>query len=297
MEWVAGVPSRPALYAYLPPRERANGGAVLVCLGGGYAGQAFRKEGIEAADWFCARGVAAFVLLYRSGPPASRAPGPWEDAQRAIRLIRSRAAEWRVDPAKTGVVGFSAGGHLASSLATRFAAADAAAADPLERFSSRPDFAVLVDPVISLRYATHAGSRLNLLGPAPSEEAVRTWSTDEQVTADTPPTLLVHASDDASVLPQNSLLFYQALLQRRAPAALPVYERGGMDSACFAAMRRRIAGRSCSSPGCVRGASCGEPRGGVAPAAKRSQTVPSSCWESSSQASSRRAISPARASI
>jgi acetyl esterase/lipase len=227
LEWVAGVPSRPALYAYLPPRERANGGAVLVCPGGGYAGQAFRKEGIEAADWFCARGVAAFVLLYRSGPPASRAPGPWEDAQRAIRLIRSRAAEWRVDPAKTGVVGFSAGGHLASSLATRFAAADAAAADPLERFSGRPDFAVLVYPVISLRYATHAGSRLNLLGPAPSEEAVRTWSTDEQVTADTPPTFLVHASDDASVLPQNSLLFYQALLQRRVPAALHVYERGG----------------------------------------------------------------------
>jgi acetyl esterase/lipase len=197
----------------------------VVCPGGGYARLA-DHEGHNVAVWLNGIGVTAAVLKYRLGP-RYRHPAPLQDVARAIRTVRARAKDWGVNPGRIGVIGFSAGGHLASTVATQFDAGDAAAADPVERFSSRPDVAVLAYPVISMEARiAHAGSRNNLLGPNPSADLVQALSTDRRVTARTPPTFLFHTVDDAVVLVENSLQFAAALRGAKVPYELHVFETG-----------------------------------------------------------------------
>jgi acetyl esterase/lipase len=229
--WVQHV-QNPRIEVRLPARGNATHQAVVVCPGGGYGGLAYDWEGTDIAGWLNSRGIAAIVLTYRLPVDGDVAHQKWLcpllDAQRAIRLTRAHAADWDLDPAKVGIMGFSAGGHLASTAGTHFDAGDPKAADPVDRFSSRPDFMVLVYPVISMREGiTHPGSRLNLLGEHPTEELVRHYSNELQVTADTPPTFLVQAGDDTVVPVQNSLLFYEALLAHHVSAELHLYPHGG----------------------------------------------------------------------
>lgn len=229
--WVRHV-SNPSLEVRLPAHGNATGRAVIVCPGGGYGGLAYDWEGSDFAGWLNSQGIAAIVLTYRLPVDGDVAHQKWLvpllDAQRAIRLTRAHAAEWGVDPAKVGIMGFSAGGHLASTAGTHFDTGDAKAADPVDRLSSRPDFMVLVYPVISMQQGvTHSGSRSALLGATPPEELVARYSNELQVTDQTPPTFLVHAGDDPAVPVQNSLLFYDALLQHKVPAELHIYPHGG----------------------------------------------------------------------
>lgn len=232
--WPEGAPGavgnedadRPTLTVYLPPADRAVPTGVVVCPGGGYAKLAMDHEGRQVAEWLNSLGVAAFVLKYRLAP-RYRHPAPLEDAKRALRLVRSRAGEFRIAPDRIGVWGFSAGGHLASTLATHFDAGNPAAADPIERVSCRPDFAILAYPVISFasEYA-HKGSRRNLLGDNPDPALVENLSNEKQVTAQTPPTFLFHTNEDQGVPAENSVLFYLALRRAGVPAELHIYERG-----------------------------------------------------------------------
>lgn len=229
--WLRHVQT-PAIEVRLPARGNATGQAVVVCPGGAYAGLAYDWEGTDFAGWLNSRGIAAVVLRYRLPVDGDVAHEKWLspllDAQRAIRLTRAHAAEWGIDPAKVGIMGFSAGGHLASTAGTRFDAGTPEAADPVDRLSCRPDFMILVYPVISvLAPVTHMGSITNLLGEQPTEELLRRYSSELQVTADTPPTFLVHAGDDGAVPVKNSLLFYEALLAHHVPAELHVYPSGG----------------------------------------------------------------------
>lgn len=229
--WVRHVQA-PGIEVRLPARGNATGQAVVVCPGGGYGGLAYDWEGTDFAGWLNSQGIAAIILRYRLPVDGEVAHQKWLcpllDAQRAIRLTRAHAAEWGINPGKVGILGFSAGGHLASTAGTHFDAGDANAADPVDRLSSRPDFMVLVYPVISMAAGiTHAGSRQNLLGDSPSDELVRRYSNELQVTADTPPTFLVHAGDDGAVPVKNSLLFYEALLAHKVPAELHLYPSGG----------------------------------------------------------------------
>ena len=211
---------------FLPPDGRANGTAVVVFPGGGYQHLSMVKEGSDVANWLASLGVTAFVVRYRLGP-AYHHPIQLGDAQRAIRTVRARAAEWHVDPARVGIIGFSAGGHLAATAGTHFDAGNAASADAIERAGARPDFMLLIYPVITMRDSvTHAGSRLNLLGRDPSPELVRLLSNETQVTAQTPPAFLVHTFDDRTVPVQNSLLFYDAMRAAGVPAELHVFDHG-----------------------------------------------------------------------
>lgn len=225
--WIESV-VQPTLTIYLPPAERRNGTAVVVCPGGGYAGVAIDKEGHEVARWFQERGVAAVVLKYRNGGKQHQHPIPLNDAQRALRFVRSKAGEWQIDPNRIGIMGFSAGGHLASTAGTHYDEGDPSADDPLDRASCKPNFLVLVYPVISMEDGvTHGGSRKNLLGETPTAEQIKFLSNDLQVTAKTSPTFLVHAGDDKAVPVENSWRFYDALLKHDVPAELHVFERGG----------------------------------------------------------------------
>lgn len=219
----------PRLYAYLPEKPARPSPAIIVCPGGGYGGLAYFHEGINEAEWFRQQGIAAFVLFYRLPTNGYRHPVPLLDAQRAVRLLRSRAAEWNIDPGKIAVMGFSAGGHLVSTLDTHFDAGDPKAADPVDRQSCRPDFTVLVYPVITFQVpgVTHEGSKLNLLGPNPDPALVASLSNDTQVTPRTPPTLLVHAEDDRAVPIENSRLMLAALQKAGVPSALHEYPHGG----------------------------------------------------------------------
>lgn len=221
----------PTLTVYLPPAGTATGAGVVVCPGGGYHGVAIDKEGHDIARWLNRFGVAGFVLKYRSPSaakgPQSRPYGPLRDAQRALRLVRSRAGEWGIRPDCLGILGFSAGGHLAASASTRFADSDEP--DPaLAALSCRPDFTVLIYPVVSFTAdgVTHVGSRNNLLGPNPPEELKRRFSCELQVGKDTPPAFLVQTEDDA-VPVANSILYYQALKQAGVPAEMHLYPEGG----------------------------------------------------------------------
>ena len=232
--WPGGAPGalgdapadKPKLTPYLPPAGEANGAAVVVCPGGGYARLASDHEGKQVAEWLNSFGVTAFVLQYRLGP-RYRHPVPLQDAQRAIRLVRSRAAEWGVDPARVGILGFSAGGHLASTAATHFDDGRPDAPDPVERHGSRPDFAVLAYPVISLvDPPAHSGSRRNLLGDPPEPALVELLSNERQVTARTSPTFLFHTADDTVVPVANSLLFFEALQRASVPSELHVFPHG-----------------------------------------------------------------------
>ena len=173
-EWLDRVTRSPAITPFLPEKDAAAGAAVVICPGGGYGGLAMAKEGMEVAQWMQKRGIAGFVLRYRCGGGKNQQPVPLEDAQRAIRMVRQRAAEWNIDPERVGILGFSAGGHLASTAATMFDDGKADAPDNIDRLSSRPAFAVLVYPVISMKEGvTHGGSRQNLLGRDADEALVK----------------------------------------------------------------------------------------------------------------------------
>jgi acetyl esterase/lipase len=232
--WPNGAPGaqgteekdKPAVTLYLPPPDKANGTAVVVCPGGGYGALASDHEGEQPAAWLNRHGVAAFVLRYRHAPEY-RHPAPMQDVQRAIRLVRARAKDWHVDPEKVGVWGFSAGGHLASTAATHFDAGKPDATDPVEHASCRPDFAILCYPVITLLppYA-HKGSRDNLLGESPDAKLVLSLCNEQQVTWQTPPTFLFATDEDKPVPPANSVLFYLALKKAGVPAELHIYQQG-----------------------------------------------------------------------
>ncbi|MFN0069417.1 MAG: alpha/beta hydrolase [Limisphaerales bacterium] len=231
--WPDGAPGalgereqdRPTLTPFRAPAERATGAAIVVLPGGGYGGLA-QHEGPAYAEWLNSLGVHAFVLKYRLGSHGYRHPRMLEDAARAVRLVRARAADWGVDPARVGIMGSSAGGHLASTLLTHFDASRPDAADAVDRQSSRPDLGVLCYPVISLGEFTHQGSKKNLLGENPPADLVQLLSNELQVTKDTPPTFLWHTVEDAAVPVENSLLFAAALRKAGVPFDLHVYEKG-----------------------------------------------------------------------
>jgi acetyl esterase/lipase len=233
--WADGAPGakgtkpedQPLLTPYLPPEGKANGTAVVIFPGGGYQHLSMEKEGSDIANWLAGNGVTAFVVRYRLGPVYNH-PIELGDAQRAIRIVRSRATEWGVDPRKLGVIGFSAGGHLASTAGTHYDAGNASSADAIERASSRPDFLLLLYPVISMADSVaHKGSRLNLLGATPTPELMKLLSNEMQVTKDTPPTFIVHSSDDRTVPVENAVLFYRALRSNGVPAEMHIFEYGG----------------------------------------------------------------------
>src|SRR5258708_3487452 len=232
--WAVGAPGalgttaadQPVVTPYLPAEGRANGTAVVIFPGGGYANLSMQKEGSDVAEWLVGSGITAFVVRYRLGS-AYHHPVMLGDAQRAIRTVRSRAAEWRVDPHRIGVMGFSAGGHLASTAGTHFDAGAASNSDSVERASPRPDFMVLIYPVITMRDPfAHRGSRTRLLGESPDSALGRSLSHETPGSDDTPPTLLVHTTDDQTVPVENSLMFYRALRAAGVPAEMHIFEHG-----------------------------------------------------------------------
>jgi len=232
--WPNGAPGaagdadadKPTLTPYLAPAGRGVGTAVIVCPGGGYVGLATEKEGTQFAQWFNSIGVSAFVLKYRLGPKY-RHPVELGDAQRALRMVRARAAEFRVQPDRIGIMGFSAGGHLASTAGTHLEAVNGSANDPIDKVSSRPDFLILGYPVISFTTSyVHRGSMRALLGDNPDPKLVESMSNELQVTPQTPPTFLFHTNADTGVPPENSVLFYMALRKAGVPAEMHIYERG-----------------------------------------------------------------------
>lgn len=205
--------------------EKPNGAAVVICPGGGYTMLVKEAEGHGIAKWLNSHGITGIVLEYRL--PAGRAFVPLLDAQRAIRTTRSHATEWGIDPAKVGIIGFSAGGHLASTAGTHFDAGKADAEDAIERVSSRPDFMILIYPVITMDIATHGGSRKNLLGADAPQERMDFFSSEKHVTEKTPPAFLAHALDDKAVTVENSRLFQRALASHKVPVELVELPSGG----------------------------------------------------------------------
>ena len=215
--WPDGAPGakgtqpadKPAITVHLPAPEKANGAAVVICPGGGYGALMMSYEGHDIATWLNEQGVAGIVLQYRIHP--YQHPAPLTDAQRALRTVRAHAAEWKIDPKRIGIMGFSAGGHVASTLGTHYDAGNPKSDDPIERVDCRPDFMVLIYPVITMGPKTHSGSRQNLLGKDPSPELVDLLSNEKQVTAKTPPAFLAHSKLDRVVPVEDSQLFYDAL--------------------------------------------------------------------------------------
>jgi acetyl esterase/lipase len=231
--WPNGAPGalgdrpedKPSLTPFLTVSGNATGSAVVICPGGGYAHLA-DHEGRPVAQWLNTLGIKAFVLKYRLGPSGYRHPAMLQDAQRAIEYVRSHAKELGIDPAKIGIMGFSAGGHVASSAGTHFSPGDPNAADPLARVSSRPDFMILIYPVITMGEFAHAGSRKNLLGDHPPQELIDLMSNEKQVTRETPPAFLVHTENDATVPVENSLQFAAAMRKAGAGVELHVFQTG-----------------------------------------------------------------------
>jgi len=232
--WPDGAPGavgtapadRPTLTVHRPPAERATGTGVVICPGGGYTALATNKEGHEVAQWFNSLGITAFVLKYRLGPRYHH-PAQIRDAQRALRHVRAEAEAYGIAPNRLGIMGFSAGGHLAATTATLFDRSFGAPQDSLRAYSARPDLLILAYPVISLTDTfTHEGSRQNLLGDDPGPERLQLLSPDQQVSARTPPTFLFSTDADTGVPPENSVAFYRALRDADVPAELHVYERG-----------------------------------------------------------------------
>ena len=216
----------PTLTPYLPDPAQSTGTAMVICPGGGYGGLA-THEGAGYAKWLSDHGVAAFVLKYRLGSHGYRHPVMLQDAARALRLVRSEASKWALDPAKIGIMGSSAGGHLASTLLTHFDSGKPDDADPIERVSSRPDLGVLCYAVITMGPDTHSGSKSNLLGKAPTPELVELLSNEKQVTDKTHPCFMWHTWEDPSVKVENTLAFATALRQHGVPFDLHIYQRGG----------------------------------------------------------------------
>ncbi|HEY0314724.1 MAG TPA: alpha/beta hydrolase [Sphingomonas sp.] len=225
--WITGV-SQPRLIVHRPARP--NGAAVLLLPGGGYGFLSYDNEGVEQARWLNAQGVTAFILLYRLPGEGwtHRADVPLQDAQRAMRLIRANAGTYGIQPSRVAVIGFSAGGHLAGSLATRHAETVYAPVDAADRLPARPDLAGLIYPVVSLSAPfTHGGSRDNLLGADAPDEIRRRYSVERRVDAQTPPCFLVHAGDDGLVPVANSLSLYTVLQAQKHPAELHIFAQGG----------------------------------------------------------------------
>ncbi|MEV4777534.1 alpha/beta hydrolase [Burkholderia sp. LMU1-1-1.1] len=209
-----------------PAVDRPNGTAVIICPGGGYVRMSTAREGDQYANWLSTLGVTSFVLKYRMQEYGH--PAPLQDVLRAVRMLRSRAAEFNINPSRIGVMGSSAGGHLAASAGTLFDNPAGRTGAAMDAVSARPDFLMLMYPVISMQEpAVHAGSRKALLGAAPSSETLQLMSLEKQVTAATPPTLLIHTQEDQAVPVENSILFYQALTKAKVPAEMYLFEHGG----------------------------------------------------------------------
>jgi acetyl esterase/lipase len=232
--WEKGAPGalgqteddQPSITVYKPWDSKTPGTAVVIAPGGSYGFLASNHEGRQVANWFNSLGVTAFLLKYRLGPRYHH-PIELGDAQRAIRMVRARAAEFNVRPDQIGMMGFSAGGHLASTVATHFDNGNPSASDPIDRVSCRPDFVVLGYPVITFQPPhRHGGSKDNLLGENPDPKLVEELSNERQVTAQTPPTFLWTTSEDTVVPPENSVSFYSALHKAGVPAELHIFEKG-----------------------------------------------------------------------
>jgi acetyl esterase/lipase len=220
--------TNPLIFVYLPPKEEATGTAVLICPGGGYSALAFNHEGNAIAKWLNDNGIAGIILKYRLPSDLimkNKSVGPLQDAQEAMRIIRRNAISWNINPRKIGVIGFSAGGHLASTLSTHFAEK---VYDVKDTTSARPDFSILIYPVISFDASfAHAGSRRNLIGDNPSEEAIRRFSNELQITEKTPSAFLVHSGDDSGVPVKNSIVYYEGLQKYGIPSELHIFQKGG----------------------------------------------------------------------
>jgi acetyl esterase/lipase len=233
--WPDGAPGakgdrpedKPTLTVFLPEESKAVGTAVVICPGGGYGGLATDHEGKQIGEWLNSLGVAGFMLEYRHRGRGYGHPAPLEDAQRAIRTVRANAEKWKIDPHKIGIMGFSAGGHLASTAGTHFDAGDPNAADPIAHVSCRPDFMILCYAVIALGEPfTNQGSQENLLGKDAPAELVKSLSNEKQVTAETPPTFLLQTDEDPVVPAENSVQFYLALRRAKVPAEMHIYRAG-----------------------------------------------------------------------
>jgi acetyl esterase/lipase len=220
--------TRPTLEVYLPQKEKASGAAVIIIAGGSYAVIVYQGEGISTAKQFAKNGIAAFVLKYRlpdDSTMQNKAIGPLQDVQQAIKLVRENASKWGVDGTKIGIIGFSAGGHLASTAATHF---EEALIENSNKTSIRPDFQVLVYPVISMQDSlTHRDTRNNLLGRNPSKDLIDLYSNELQVTNDTPPTYITHAADDKTVDVDNSIAYFESLRHHNVEVEMHIYPKGG----------------------------------------------------------------------
>jgi acetyl esterase/lipase len=231
--WPQGAPGAhgsepkdvPTLTLFLPAAEQATGAAIVICPGGGY-GHLAEHEGAHYARWLNELGIASFVLKYRLGSHDYRHPAMLQDAARAVRTVRARASEWQLDGNRIGIIGSSAGGHLASTLLTHFDSGNQDAADATERVSSRPDLGILCYPVITTGTFAHRGSIRNLLGNQPAPELLHDLSNELQVSSNTPPCFIWHTVADRTVPVENSLQFATALRAAAVPFALHVYERG-----------------------------------------------------------------------
>jgi acetyl esterase/lipase len=224
--------TNPRLRVFLADNPDPNRPAVIICPGGGYTYLTVDKEGDEVARMFNRNGVTAFVLLYRlpdgSDPLPDSTPAPIQDVHRALRLVRANSAKWKIDPTRIGILGFSAGGHVASTAATQFDAGNPTDADPINQQSSRPDFAVLMYPVVSMHAPiAHAGSCHNLLGKAPSNDWLDKFSADQNISKQTPPLFIVHAEDDKTVPVENSLRVAEAASKAGVPCDLVLLKTGG----------------------------------------------------------------------
>ena len=222
---------KPTLEVYLPTKRHATRQAVIICPGGGYRYLAYDWEGTDIAKWFNSKGITAFVLKYRL--PNSKSikvsyEAPLQDAQRAVRLVRSQSDKWGIDPNKIGIMGFSAGGHLASTLGAQFDKPNNFKESSIDTISARPDFMVLIYPVVTMQSNyTHNGSKLNLLGKNPANELLNQYSNELQVTENTPSTFIVHSQDDKSVSVENSLNLYKALKDKSVKTEMHLYPEGG----------------------------------------------------------------------
>lgn len=223
-DYVSNV-HRPSLTCYAAPAGRATGAAVIICPGGGYGVLTWQKEGVEPAKWFNSLGITAFILKYRMAEYGQ--PAPLRDVLRAVRLVRSRAGDFGIKPDRIGVMGFSAGGHVAACAGTLYDLPDGRTGSALDAVSGRPDFLLLIYPVITMRDPyTHAGSRRNLLGPTPTPELIERYSTELHITTSTPPAFLLTTFEDGTVPAENSIEFFGAMHRAGVPAELHVYEKG-----------------------------------------------------------------------
>jgi acetyl esterase/lipase len=219
--------TEPTITPYFPAKDKATGTAIIIFPGGSYINLATGHEGMAIAQEFNKIGVTAFVVKYRLPSDAimiDKTIGPLQDAERAIQMVREHASEWGVNPDKVGIIGFSAGGHLASTLTTHY---NHVVIDNKKNTRIRPDFSMLIYPVISFGPYAHAYSRENLIGKNPSQQLLDLYSNETQITADTPPCFLIHAEDDDVVPVQNSILFYEGLLKNKVKAEMHLFQSGG----------------------------------------------------------------------